>query len=90
MWGLSEEESKRLVELQLEYNKRKMAILDIIESQKSTEYIAEFGSSIPFRFLDASQVKMYDDNGKELMCKCGKPATSQICGLEQSLSCPAI
>jgi hypothetical protein len=43
-------------------------------------YIPEFGTSIPVRFLDASQVKMYDSEGNEVFCSCGKPAGSAIIG----------
>ncbi len=44
------------------------------------DYVAEFGSTFPVRFLTPSQVTMYDSDGKEVMCKCGKPATSSIIG----------
>ncbi len=39
------------------------------------EYEVEFGSVMPVKFLDASQVKAYDSEGDEIMCKCGKLAT---------------
>ena len=68
----------------------KQAFLDLINKEyqfdsdgninkKQYEY-AEFGSSMPFRFLNPSQVTMYDGDGKEVMCACGKPATSGIIG----------
>lgn len=47
------------------------------------EYVAEFGSSCGgFRFLNYSQVKMYDSEGEVMLCKCGKPATEGIIGKE--------
>lgn len=75
MLGSGEEEIKRLTQLRKEYNRRKSAIMDIIESQN---YTAEFGCSMPIRCLEASQVKMYDADGKEAICKCGNPATAGI------------
>lgn len=40
------------------------------------EYTAEFGSLFPVKFLNHSQVKMYDDNDKEIeIPKCDKCQT---------------
>lgn len=44
------------------------------------DYKAEFGCLYPIRFLDDTEVKMYDENGEVVLCKCGKPATSGIMG----------
>lgn len=39
----------------------------------------EFGSSCPIRFANAT---MYDSEGKESLCKCGKPVARAIIGKE--------
>ena len=46
----------------------------------------EFGCSFPVNFLDASQVKLYDFEGNQIMCKCGKPATQSVIGKEAFLA----
>lgn len=40
----------------------------------------EYGSRRPITFLKPHQVKMYDEDGKEVFCSCGKPATSALMG----------
>lgn len=52
---------------------------------KEEKIECEFGSIGKVRFLDASQIKMYDCDGKEEMCKCGNPATEGIIGRHASI-----
>ena len=47
---------------------------------KEGEYVAEFGCAMPIRWLDESNAKFCDANGQQIMCICGKPATSGIMG----------
>lgn len=47
-------------------------------------YRSEFGSTTPVRFLDPGQIKMYDEDGNEVFCACGKPAGSAIIGKNAS------
>lgn len=47
-------------------------------------YRSEFGTTMPVRFLDPGQVKMYDADGNEVFCSCGKPAGSAIIGKNSS------
>lgn len=49
---------------------------------KEYEHECEFGSIMPIRFLDASRVKAFDEEGNEIMCNCGKPATVFFYGKE--------
>lgn len=42
------------------------------------DYTSEFGAKHQVRFLDPSQAKMYDIDGKEMVCKCGKQAVMSI------------
>ena len=51
-----------------------------------TFVFAEFGSTLDVVFLDPSHTKMYDSNGKEVMCACGKPATDSIIGRDAFLA----
>ncbi len=46
----------------------------------------EFGGTLPVRFLDPSSVKMYDSDGKEVLCKCGESASEGIIGKNASLA----
>lgn len=50
------------------------------------KYESEYGTSMPVRFLKPSQVKMYDTEGKEVFCSCGKPAGSAIIGKDASIA----
>ena len=52
---------------------------------KEGEYVAEFGISMPIRFLHPIQVTMCGADGMVIRCKCGKPATSGIIGTEAEL-----
>ena len=47
--------------------------------------VAEYGSESNVRFLDANQVTMEDAEGNVILCKCGKPATEFIIGIEAYL-----
>lgn len=40
----------------------------------------EFGSIEPVRFPDPESVKIYDEDGNEMMCQCGNKATRIISG----------
>jgi hypothetical protein len=46
------------------------------------EHNCEFGSAFPVRFLPLESVKLYDSEGNEVLCKCGKPASTAIMGKE--------
>lgn len=40
----------------------------------------EFGTADNVRFLPPGAVTMHDSSGKEVLCKCGKPAGSALIG----------
>lgn len=44
------------------------------------EYECEFGSFGGVRFLNPEDVRMYDEAGNVVLCKCGKPAGTSIMG----------
>jgi len=50
------------------------------------KYETEYGVSMPIRFLETSQVKMYDAEGKEVFCSCGKSAGSAIIGKDSFIA----
>lgn len=50
------------------------------------KYECEFESTFPVRFLPIESVKLYDSNGNEVLCKCGKSATTEIFGIETCIS----
>src|SRR5690348_1605564 len=72
---------KELKELYKQLKKAKEAEFEIITFPPLE---SEFGTSMPVRFLPPSQVKMYDSDGKEVFCSCGKPAGSAIIGKHAS------
>jgi hypothetical protein len=49
------------------------------------EHNCEFGSAFPVRFLPLESVKLYDSEGNEVLCKCGKLATTEIFGIKTCL-----
>lgn len=49
----------------------------------SDQLISEYGSNENVRFSDAV---MYDREGNEVLCKCGKPAGSAIIGKEAMIA----
>lgn len=51
---------------------------------KNGRRLTEFGSEFPIRFLDPSQVRIYDEKGNEILCSCGKLASSSIIGKNHS------
>ena len=53
---------------------------------KEGNYVAEFGCSMPVNWLGESQVTMSDSDGKQIFCKCGKPATSGLIGTSAYLA----
>lgn len=53
---------------------------------KEGEFIAEFGSATPFKFLGANQVTLCRSDGNVIRWKCGKPATCGIAGTESYLA----
>ena len=48
--------------------------------------VSEFGSVGNIRWPTADNVKMYDSDGNEMICKCGKPATCGIAGRNSYLA----
>lgn len=51
-------------------------------AQDSVGLQCEYGSEGNVRFLDASQVTMYNGEGNAVLCACGKPAGAAIMGKE--------
>lgn len=46
------------------------------------KYEIEYGSSQQFRVLNFENSRMYDSEGKVVLCKCGKPVGSAAIGKE--------
>lgn len=47
---------------------------------------AEYGSVNGLRFIQPSNVKMYDSEGKVVLCKCGNPAGCSAMGKESYIA----
>lgn len=45
-----------------------------------SELREEFGCMEPIRFTSSEDVTVYDSNGKEILCKCGKKSTQSLIG----------
>lgn len=56
--------------------------IPLIEGPKEGELIAEYGSTGNVSFASAT---MYDAEGKEVLCKCGKPSSCAIIGKSSQL-----
>ncbi len=46
----------------------------------------KYGSVSPIRFLRFDQVKLYDTEGNQVFCSCGKPAGCAIIGIDESVA----
>ena len=54
--------------------------------QPNILFRAEHGSARPIRFLSPSQCKLYDSDGVEMRCVCGKEASILIQGKDSFIA----